>query len=126
MATTRDDKTSTKPLPADYLVAIFDRETSFLYLYAQGKYATPTLTSFVELPWVGGFKFEFQGLYLGGSESGDATEHRYAQKIKLRLIPKEALKEVLVVVAAGPGEKEKVVPVPVEVVPLLQDDESNA
>ena len=120
MATVTDDNISTKILPADCLAAIFDWETGFLYLYAQGKYDTPTMTSFVELPWIGSLKFAFQGVYSGGSESRDPMEHRYAQKIKPRLVQKEPLKEVLVVVAAGPGEKDKVVPVPVETVPLLQ------
>ncbi|OAP64265.1 hypothetical protein AYL99_00237 [Fonsecaea erecta] len=124
--TTTDDKASPRPLPADCLAAIFDRDTSYLYLYAQGKYETPALTSFVELPWIGARKFEFQGLYLIGSEGGTPTEHQYAQKFPAGSTPHFPLKSVLIVVADGEGGKTKTIVVPVETVTLFQGEGPSA
>jgi hypothetical protein len=115
MATTTDDKELRRELlPADDLVAIYDDNTSTLYLYARGTYVTPTLTAFIRERWFGTPKYGFYGFYPASSDLADKpkpTEHQFAEKFYIKPRPDE----VIIVTKNWPepeGKPIKVVPVP--------------
>jgi hypothetical protein len=95
MATTTDDKVLRRELlPADDLVAIYDIDTSTLYLYARGTYVTPTLTAFIREIWLGPLKYGFYGFYTASSDLADKpkpTEHQFAEKFPVRPPPDEVI-----------------------------------
>ena len=98
-----------KLLPADEVGAIYDRDSKALYLYAQGKYTTPTLAVFHRLPWVGQLKYAFEGYYTDDKDESLEGEHAFGEKIAIDLSGEHPIAtEVLFVVA---GEKPGTAPV---------------
>lgn len=121
-ATTSDNNEGkTVLLPAIDLVAIYDIDTMLVYLYASGKYPTPTLTSFSRRPWPVGLKIVFEGFYLDESTSNLADEQRFAEKFAFTLNNKFNPTVVLIVVAGNePGTEGVTKKVLIMSVPLLQ------